>query len=168
MATEYGQQRGIPLRHPAPSIRPFGAQTHQPAAHARDAHARRKNHHAHRLRRDLCGRGRCGRYRCILVGDSLGMVCQGLPQHRGRHPARHGLPHRKRGPRPAPCAGHGLADWRPAVWQLPRIERAGHSQRQCADAGRVPTWSSSRAAAGPPRWCTFWWSAAFRCAPTWA
>jgi hypothetical protein len=45
------------------------------------------------------------------------------------------LPHRKRGARPAPGAGHGLAGGRPALWQLPRIAASKPAQRLHADAG---------------------------------
>ena len=47
---------------------------------------------------------------CLLVGDSLGMVCQGLPSTVGVSLETIRLPHRKRGARTAPRAGHSLAD----------------------------------------------------------
>ena len=39
---------------------------------------------------------------CLLVGDSLGMVCQGCPAPWASS-GDHGLPHRQRGAGPAPC-----------------------------------------------------------------
>jgi 3-methyl-2-oxobutanoate hydroxymethyltransferase len=56
---------------------------------------------------------------CILVGDSLGMVCQGSGQHRGGVAGNHALSHVESVVRGPPGARLGMDDWRPAFWQLP-------------------------------------------------
>ena len=97
----------------------------------REMHAaRRKNHHADRLRRHLCRRGRCRRRRMHPGRRFAGHGLPGPAQHRRRDAGNHAPPHRMRGPRPAPLAGRGLADRRPAVWQLPRVQGAGAAQRR--------------------------------------
>ena len=60
LGSAHGDTPSQPLRHPAPRQQPGYAEARQSAAPARDARARREDHHAHRLRRHLCSGGRCG------------------------------------------------------------------------------------------------------------
>ena len=102
---------------------------------------------------------------CLLVGDSLGMVVQGHAQHHAGHARRRWRYHtraRARGNRSA-CL---IADL--PFGSYHEAPDAGDAQRRGADAAPARRWSSSRAAAGRPRPCASWSSAACRSAPTWA
>jgi 3-methyl-2-oxobutanoate hydroxymethyltransferase len=103
----------------------------------------------------------------ILVGDSLGMVCQGLHTTVGvsLENMRYHTEMVARGLRRAQGTAWLIGDLPFGATRSPRSRRSAAPVSSCR---RVPTWSSSKAAAGQPRPCDFWWSEAFRCAPTWA